>query len=235
MKKLINESVNRFLGWKLPANFAPDAGIMFKPNANTESPVQFQYKHEPTGTNLFRAGQAEAMLIHVAKPLTDKIETLESDLQLQTKVFIAACEDLALIAEKLGIDPEDGGASPIIGSITELKAQLADSKQVANDCRIVADDAIAEAKKYQWQPIETVPNDHFPRLFRVNGFVVQGFLDVTGQLLVQPNGGLPRKMKGKPTHWMPLPSALKPLFGELVDKHFPEGIDAAIQAEGKHD
>lgn len=131
MKKLINESVNRFLGWKLPANFAPDAGIMFKPNANTESPVQFQYKHEPTGTNLFRAGQAEAMLIHVAKPLTDKIETLESDLQLQTKVFIAACEDLALIAEKLGIDPEDGGASPIIGSITELEAQLTDAKKDA--------------------------------------------------------------------------------------------------------
>jgi hypothetical protein len=39
MNKYIKESVNRFLGWKLPADFAPDAGITFKPNANTDSPV----------------------------------------------------------------------------------------------------------------------------------------------------------------------------------------------------
>ena len=64
MKTLIDQAVNRFLGWKLPKDFAPDAGITFKPDANLDSPVQFQYKHEPTGTNLFHAGQAEAMLTH---------------------------------------------------------------------------------------------------------------------------------------------------------------------------
>ena len=43
--------------------------------------------------------------------------------------------------------------------ITELEAQLADAKQVANDCRIVADNAIAEAKKYQWQHVGNDLND----------------------------------------------------------------------------
>lgn len=78
MKKLINESVSRFLGWKLPADFAPDAGITFKPNANTDSPVQFQYKHEPTGTNLLNGDQAEAMLLYVTKPLLDELNHWKS-------------------------------------------------------------------------------------------------------------------------------------------------------------
>jgi hypothetical protein len=34
----------------------------------------------------------------------------------------------------------------------------------------------------EWQPIETSPKDHSPRLFRVKGFAVQGFLDATGML-----------------------------------------------------
>jgi hypothetical protein len=56
----IKHMVNRFLGWKLPANFNPDAGISFKAtfNENTEHPL----KHEPTGTNLFDATQAEVMV-----------------------------------------------------------------------------------------------------------------------------------------------------------------------------
>ena len=37
--------------------------------------------------------------------------------------------------------------------ITDLEAQLSDAKQVANDCRIVADNAIAEAAKNQWIPV----------------------------------------------------------------------------------
>jgi hypothetical protein len=52
--------VDRFLGWRLPENFRPDAGISFNPNFNehTAHPM----KHEPTGTNLFDAMQAEAMI-----------------------------------------------------------------------------------------------------------------------------------------------------------------------------
>lgn len=46
--------VDRFLGWKLPRDFAPDAGISFKEGALW-----------PSGTNLMHAGQAKEMLEYV--------------------------------------------------------------------------------------------------------------------------------------------------------------------------
>jgi len=56
----IKYMVNRFLAWRLPENFNPDGGISFKPNYNehTAHPM----KHEPVGTNLFDATQAEEMI-----------------------------------------------------------------------------------------------------------------------------------------------------------------------------
>lgn len=56
----IKHMVNRFLGWKLPENFNPDAGISFKKtfNEHTAHPM----KHEPSGTNLFDGEQADAMV-----------------------------------------------------------------------------------------------------------------------------------------------------------------------------
>jgi hypothetical protein len=59
----VKRMVDRFLSWKLPSNFAPDAGITFKAtfNENTAHPM----RHEPTGTNLFSATQAEAMIRHM--------------------------------------------------------------------------------------------------------------------------------------------------------------------------
>ena len=44
---LAKEMADRFLGWKLPQNFAPDGGVSFVPPF-----------HWPTGTNLLHAGQA---------------------------------------------------------------------------------------------------------------------------------------------------------------------------------
>jgi hypothetical protein len=57
--ELIKKMVNRFLAWKLPANFAPDAGITFKADYNQDTP--YPMRHEPIGTNLFTADQAKAM------------------------------------------------------------------------------------------------------------------------------------------------------------------------------
>lgn len=56
----IKHMVGRFLRWQLPESFNPDGGISFKKtfNEHTAHPM----KHEPTGTNLFDAGQAEAMV-----------------------------------------------------------------------------------------------------------------------------------------------------------------------------
>lgn len=56
----INHMVQRFLSWRLPYDFQPDAGISFKPdfNEHTAHPM----KHEPSGTNLFNADQARRMV-----------------------------------------------------------------------------------------------------------------------------------------------------------------------------
>ncbi len=59
----IKHMVDRFLGWKLPEDFHPDAGISFKPTFNDHLPTPM--KHEPSGTNLFHAQQAEAMVRHM--------------------------------------------------------------------------------------------------------------------------------------------------------------------------
>jgi hypothetical protein len=65
-EKKIKHMVDRFLRWKLPANFNPDGGITFKREYN-DSPVAMDLlglnqpmKHEPTGTNLLDATQSDA-------------------------------------------------------------------------------------------------------------------------------------------------------------------------------
>jgi hypothetical protein len=59
-KTKIDKMVNRFLGWKLPDDFAPDCGISFAkfhPNGTT--------RFAPVGTNLLTADQARMMFEHV--------------------------------------------------------------------------------------------------------------------------------------------------------------------------
>jgi hypothetical protein len=67
LKKQIEHMVNRFLGWKLPEDFSPDAGISFKAAFNEHTPHPM--KHEPSGTNLFDATQADAMVRHMVEGL----------------------------------------------------------------------------------------------------------------------------------------------------------------------
>lgn len=52
----VKAAVDRFLGWKLPQDFAPDAGISFMPSTH---PLGW-----PVGTNLLSADQAKAMFEH---------------------------------------------------------------------------------------------------------------------------------------------------------------------------
>ena len=56
----IKHLVDRFLGWRLPDNFSPDAGIKFDPIFNKGTP--YESRHEPSGTNLLDATQADAMV-----------------------------------------------------------------------------------------------------------------------------------------------------------------------------
>lgn len=63
----IKHMVDRFLNWKLPDNFNPDGGISFERLGNKGTP--HQYTHEPSGTNLIDAMQADAMVRHMIEGL----------------------------------------------------------------------------------------------------------------------------------------------------------------------
>jgi len=65
----IKHMAERFLNWKLPEDFNPDAGISFQPmfNENTPHPM----RHEPTGTNLFGYDDAVNMVRHMIKDAPD--------------------------------------------------------------------------------------------------------------------------------------------------------------------
>lgn len=55
-EKLIKSMTDAFLGWNLPKDFAPDAGVSFSPPTNSHG--------WPVGTNLFTAEQARQMFEH---------------------------------------------------------------------------------------------------------------------------------------------------------------------------
>lgn len=78
--ELIKQMVSRFLGWKLPDDFSPDAGISFAKLKNPKIDMQ------PVGTNLFTATQAEAMIRY----LTDGL------IAQHTKSAVAAALDAEL-------------------------------------------------------------------------------------------------------------------------------------------
>jgi hypothetical protein len=63
----IKHMVDRFLGWSLPENFHPDAGISFKETFNDHLPQPT--KNNPIGTNLFDFEQATAMVRHMIEGL----------------------------------------------------------------------------------------------------------------------------------------------------------------------
>lgn len=67
----VKHMVDRFLGWKLPRDaFNPDCGITFDKgpfNTHTSHPRV----HEPSGTNLFDAEQATAMVRYMLDGLPD--------------------------------------------------------------------------------------------------------------------------------------------------------------------
>ena len=63
----IKHMVDRFLQWKLPADFNPDGGVTFDPISSKGTP--YERVREPVGTNLLSATQAEAMVRHMVEEL----------------------------------------------------------------------------------------------------------------------------------------------------------------------
>lgn len=71
-KKLVERMTQRFLCWKLPKDFNPDAGISYNPRWEWES------AHWPVGTNLFSADQAKQMIEYMLADQRDSQPTEET-------------------------------------------------------------------------------------------------------------------------------------------------------------
>jgi len=63
----IKHMAEQFLRWKLPENFNPDGGVSFEKVGNAGT--QYEYKREPSGTNLFGYTEAVAMVRHMLEGL----------------------------------------------------------------------------------------------------------------------------------------------------------------------
>lgn len=63
----IKHMVDRFLGWRLPDDFRPDAGISFEAHYSNGMPMGGM--HQPSGTNLFDATQAAEMVRYMLEGL----------------------------------------------------------------------------------------------------------------------------------------------------------------------
>lgn len=69
----IKYMVDRFLGWKLPADFHPDGGIHFDADgAKKLNPQNARY--EPSGTNVFDAQQATAMVRYMVEGMPEALD-----------------------------------------------------------------------------------------------------------------------------------------------------------------
>ncbi len=66
----IKHMVGRFLNWRLPENFNPDGGISFERFGNKGT--AHQYEHNPSGTNLLDAVQAEAMVRYMIEEIPEE-------------------------------------------------------------------------------------------------------------------------------------------------------------------
>lgn len=64
----IKHMVDRFLGWRLPKPWHPDNGISYQRPNYAHEPAKHDW---PTGTNLFDADQAKAMIRYLVEGLPE--------------------------------------------------------------------------------------------------------------------------------------------------------------------
>jgi hypothetical protein len=117
----IKHMVDRFLGWKLPENFNPDDGISFKRTFNDHLPTPS--KHEPSGTNLFDATQADAMVRYMIEGLPAASGTVAG-----TRITAPSAEDDALLNSGITSAQQNAsGTEQASGMATLRKSDALDS------------------------------------------------------------------------------------------------------------
>lgn len=126
---LVKHMVDRFLGWRLPEHFHPDAGISFQPTFNEHSSFG-PMKNEPIGTNLFDAEQAAAMVRYMLEgsaspaPPAGRKATPEISIERLGDAVNAAC--LEFYGPRVWADINETGAEAYQAQMLRtLRAALA--------------------------------------------------------------------------------------------------------------
>ncbi|WP_186252233.1 hypothetical protein [Burkholderia gladioli] len=101
---------------------SPRAAVPHHVRVSLECTAQYlEYGNDPKAA----AAEIRACLAKLdaapAAPVADLTPAENAELASMTRMFHAACTDLGLINEALGLDPDDGGAEPILDAIQKLK------------------------------------------------------------------------------------------------------------------
>jgi hypothetical protein len=151
---LVSHMVNRFLAWRLPETFNPDGGISFRAVFNEGTPHEF--KSDPSGTNLFDAQQATAMVRHMLEGAPDIGELAAqattamlvlADVRRALKPFesFAKVNRSAAEGEYFAIDKPDGAEHYASIRYSEFRALLRAAGLFTDDMRPSQPDASQDA------------------------------------------------------------------------------------------
>lgn len=123
-KDQIKHMVDRFLMWRLPSNFAPDAGISYtRPNYHPSVDAT------PTGTNLFDATQPDAMVRHMVEGLAAPHSDTLAELLAEAEFLVDRLQELEWSGDYECTSREyHGHVAPSVSRLTTALAALAEGR-----------------------------------------------------------------------------------------------------------
>lgn len=130
----IKQITERFLAWRLPDSFNPDAGISFKPSYDDEP---MRSRHWPVGTNLFSYKQAEAMVRHMLQGLPEDDDTRPLTEMEKAKIDEAWEIHKLDRSQLMNKDASRSGGQPVIMTNDAQSDALGLLRKI-RDCRLPA-------------------------------------------------------------------------------------------------